>query len=155
MQVEGAFSVGGSGGEEQKSYVVAGAILSCSCGTQLTRLKIPFSHGVYVKEMPQVNVEDYKPGVNIIHFGNCTNQLNPAVKNGKFDTEGVQKAPCVPVITGPWVNGKFDVLIEEQPALLSHCTNTCIYEGSLIRIEDDGQDLGGVSVGSSGSGAIR
>lgn len=154
MQVEGAFSVN-EGSAAQESYVVAGAILSCSCGTQLTRLKIPFSHGVYIKEKPQLNIDDYLPGVNIINFGNCTNQLNPAVKNGKVDVEGVQKAPCVPVITGPWVNGKSDVLIEGKPALLSPCTNTCMYAGSLIKIEDDGQNLGGVSVGSSGSGAIR
>ncbi|WP_413773645.1 DUF4280 domain-containing protein [Paenibacillus campinasensis] len=140
------------GGEAEASYVVAGAILSCSCGTQLTRLKLPYSHGVYVKEKPQMNIDDYVPNVNIINFGNCTNQLNPAVQNGQFDTEGVQKAPCVPVITGPWINGKSDVLIEGSPALLSTCTNTCIYAGSLIVIEDDGQNLGGVSVGSASGG---
>ncbi|WP_017815002.1 DUF4280 domain-containing protein [Paenibacillus shenyangensis] len=151
MQVESATQALPSAPAAQQSYVVAGAIISCSCGTQLTRLKVPVSHGVYIRKLPQLNINDYQPGVNIMNFGNCTNQLNPAVKNGSVDTNGVQKAPCIPVITTPWINGKEDVLVESQPAMLNGCTNNCVYAGSLIKVEDDGQNLGGVSVGGGGS----
>lgn len=93
-----------------------------------------------------MNVADYEPMVNIIPFGNCFSMLNPAVQNGEMDIEGLQKAPCVPVITERWAGGKEDVLIEGEPALLSDCTTFCIH-GGLIQIEDDGQELDGTSVG--------
>ncbi|CAH1225286.1 hypothetical protein PAECIP111890_05779 [Paenibacillus sp. JJ-223] len=135
----------GAGGP---AYVVAGAILSCSCGTQLNRLKIPYSHGVHLKEKAQLNVADATPMIHIMPFGNCTSQLNPAVQAGEFDIEGVQKAPCIPVVSTPWMGGKTDVLIENEPALLSTCMNMCLY-GGYIQIEDDGQELGGSSIGGT------
>ncbi|OAB45519.1 DUF4280 domain-containing protein [Paenibacillus glacialis] len=146
----GPIIVNDGAGGEQKSYVVAGAILSCSFGTQLNRLKIPMCHGVHLKDKAQLSIADYVPGVHIMPFGNCFSRLNPAVQNGQFDTEGLQKAPCVPQILSAWVGGKSDVLVEGEPALLSSCTNSCVFSGS-IRIEDDGQELGGTSLGSSGS----
>ncbi|MCY9529456.1 MULTISPECIES: DUF4280 domain-containing protein [Paenibacillus] len=130
-----------NGSGDKKSYVVAGAILKCSYGTQPTRLKTPLSHGVYVKNKAQMNVKDYIPGVNIINFGNCSSLMNPAVQNSTMvDIYGVKKAPCMPVIGLPWINGKSDVLIEDEPALLNTCTLRCVYCG-LIEVEDDGQNL--------------
>ncbi|MEJ3720582.1 DUF4280 domain-containing protein [Paenibacillus polymyxa] len=125
----------------KKSYVVAGAILSCSYGTQPTRLKRPFSHGVYVKNKAQMNIGDYVPGVNIQSFGNCSSPFNPAVQASEMvDIYGVKKAPCVPVLTMPWLNGKSDVKIEGQPALTQNCIHQCLYCGH-IQIENDGQEL--------------
>ncbi|BFH17780.1 DUF4280 domain-containing protein [Paenibacillus melissococcoides] len=130
-----------SGSGDKKSYVVAGAILKCSFGTQPTRLKTPLSHGVYIKNKAQMNIKDYKPGVNIIHFGNCSSPDNPAVQNSSLvDVFGVKKAPCIPLINMPWLNGKSDVLVENEPALLNTCTTRCIHCG-LIQIENDGQNL--------------
>ncbi|ANF97583.1 DUF4280 domain-containing protein [Paenibacillus bovis] len=130
-----------AGNGAKKSYVVAGAILSCSHGTQPTRLKRPFSHGVYVKNKAQMNIGDYLPGTNISSFGNCSCLQNPAVQSSNMvDIYGVKKAPCVPVLTRPWLNGKSDVLIEGQPALTHNCTHQCLYGGN-IKIEDDGQEL--------------
>ncbi len=104
------------GTSAKKSYVVAGAILSCSYGTQPTRLKRPFSPGVYVKNKAQMNIGDYVPRVNIQSFGNCSSLLNPAVQASEMvDIYGVKKAPCVPVLTMPWLNGKSDVKIEGSP----------------------------------------
>ena len=130
---------GGSGGKN--SYVVAGAILTCEYGTQPTRLKLPYSHGVYVKGKAQTNVTDCVPGVNITSFGNCSCLMNPAVQTSHMvDINGVKKAPCMPVFTMPWLSEKSDVLIEGQPALLKSDQQKCLY-GGLIRIEDDGQNL--------------
>ncbi|KAF6558368.1 DUF4280 domain-containing protein [Paenibacillus sp. EKM202P] len=130
-----------AGRGSKQGYVVAGAILSCSFGTQPTRLKRPFSHGVYVKEKAQMNVGDYLSGTNIKNFGRCSCPANPAVKSSDMvDIYGVKKANCVPVITGPWIGGKSDVLVEGEPALLDQCSNACIY-GGMIRITDDGQTL--------------
>ncbi|MBY0086119.1 DUF4280 domain-containing protein [Brevibacillus brevis] len=64
---------------ERKSYVVVGAILSCSNGSKVSRLKMPFSHGVFVKGKPQMNIMDFVPNVNIMPFGKCSSLKNPVV----------------------------------------------------------------------------
>ncbi|MEC0235053.1 DUF4280 domain-containing protein [Paenibacillus kribbensis] len=126
---------------DKKGYVVAGAILKCSFGTQPTRLKRPFSHGVYIKDKAQMNVSDYLPGDNISGFGRCFSLTNPAVLNSNMvDIYGVKKAPCIPMITRPWIGGKKDVLVEGQPSLTDQCSNSCLYCG-FISIKNDGQNL--------------
>ncbi|MFX3633293.1 MAG: DUF4280 domain-containing protein [Candidatus Pristimantibacillus sp.] len=135
-----------SSNEDQKSYVVAGAVLMCNCGTQYSRLKMPLSHGVYIKGKAQMNVEDYIPNINIMPFGNCVNPSNPDVQNGRVDIEGVKKAPCIPKVTLPWRNGKVNKVIEGSAALLNDCTNKCTFNGDII-IVDNGQNLGGTIVG--------
>ncbi|MBG9943112.1 DUF4280 domain-containing protein [Brevibacillus formosus] len=124
----------------KKSYVVAGAILSCDYGSQKNKLKTPFSHGVYIRNQAQMNVNDYMPKVNIMPFGKCKCEKNPTVAAATAANNGVLKPmPCVPVVTMPWIDGKADVLVENHPALLNTSTNMCIY-GGCIRIEDDGQE---------------
>ncbi|WP_042160186.1 DUF4280 domain-containing protein [Paenibacillus gorillae] len=132
--------------EDPKSYVVAGAVLSCNSGTQLSRLKMPLSHGVYIKDNAQMNVDDYKSGVNIMPFGYCCNPQNPAVQNGRVDIEGVKKAPCLPIVDIAWRNGKTDKLVEGSAALLDHCTTSCMHGGEIF-IVDNGQNLGGTKIG--------
>lgn len=126
---------------EQKSYVVAGAIVSCPYGTKMTRLTMPNSHGVYVKDKPQMNVNDYQGVTNIQPFGQCFSMMNPAVAAATQTNGDILKPqPCTPIIQMPWQGGKTDVLIEGAPALLNTCTNMCLYAGD-IKIEDDGQEL--------------
>ncbi|TQK62738.1 uncharacterized protein DUF4280 [Brevibacillus sp. AG162] len=133
---------------ERKSYVVVGAILSCSSGSQLSRLKMPFSHGVFVKGKPQMNIMDFVPNINIMPFGKCSSLKNPAVASATAANNGVlTPMPCTPVMTMPWIDGKPDKMVGEHPALLNKSTNMCFHCGQ-IKIEDDGQDLGGVTVGN-------
>ncbi|MGG1895765.1 DUF4280 domain-containing protein [Brevibacillus formosus] len=58
--------------------------------------------------------------------------------------------PCIPLTTMPWIDGKADKMVGGHPALLNKSTNMCFYCGQ-IKIEDDGQDLGGVTVGIQSS----
>lgn len=138
---------------ERKSYVVVGAILSCSSGSQLSRLKMPFSHGVFVKGKPQVSIMDFVPNTNIMPFGKCSSLKNPAVASATAANNGVlTPMPCtplttMPLTTMPWMDGKADKMVDGHPALLNKSTNMCFHCG-LIKIEDDGQDLGGVTVGN-------
>lgn len=132
-------------------YAVAGAIVHCSYGTQLGRLKLPLCHGVYTKDKALMNVNDYEPFQNVMPFGYCTSSLNPAVANGRIDILGVRKAPCVPVLTKEWLNGKEDKIVDGYAALTKESTNMCLYCG-MIKILDDGQNLApvfseGVDVG--------
>ncbi|TQK62413.1 uncharacterized protein DUF4280 [Brevibacillus sp. AG162] len=136
---------------ERKSYVVVGAILSCSSGSRLSRLKMPFSHGVFVKGKPQMNIMDFVPNINIMPFGKCNNLKNPAVASATAANNGVlTPMPCTPVMTMPWIDGKPDKMVGGHPALLNKSTNMCFHCG-LIKIEDDGQDLGGVTIGNQSS----
>lgn len=103
------------------TYVVRGAETVCSKGSKPSRLNIPYSHGVFLKNQPQLNIMDCKGNVNIMSYGKCS----------KLD------GPCKPA-TSPWVAGKSDVLIENQPALLNKCTTSCAV-GGKIKITNDGQ----------------
>ncbi|MED4351061.1 DUF4280 domain-containing protein [Schinkia azotoformans] len=127
-------------GTEKKSYVVAGATLSCTQGNQTSRLTMPVSHGVYVKEKAQMNVMDFQPSVNIQPFGLCQTTANPVVAAATAANYGVlTPMPCTPVVTMPWINGKDDQLIENFSALTNQSFNMCLYSGT-IKVEDDGQE---------------
>ncbi|GMA98765.1 DUF4280 domain-containing protein [Pelosinus sp. IPA-1] len=112
------------GGAEAQSYVVRGAKVTCSKGTSPSQLDLPRCHGVYLQDKPQLNIMDYQPGANIMPFGTC---LKPGLP------------PCSPSILGPWTDGKKDVLIEEQQALLNTSVNFCV-QGGVIKITKDGQE---------------
>ncbi|MED4351068.1 DUF4280 domain-containing protein [Schinkia azotoformans] len=127
-------------GTEKKSYVVAGATLSCTQGDQMSRLTMPVSHGVYVKEKAQMNVMDFKPSVNIQPFGLCQTTTNSAVAAATAAIYGIlTPMPCTPVVTMPWINGKDDQLIENAPALTNQSLIMCLYSGT-IKVKDDGQE---------------
>lgn len=56
--------------QEQFSYVVHGAIISCEHGSHLNYLNLPQDHGVYIKGKAVMNVGDRNPE-NIPTFGVC------------------------------------------------------------------------------------
>lgn len=123
-----------------QSYVVQGAKLKCSFGDREGKLQIPTDHGIYIKEKPQANIKDFQPQVNILPFGQCSSLNNPTVKAATQANRGrLKPMPCVPNITMPWINGKADKEVGQQPALLNKSTNMCMWCGR-ITIEDDGQE---------------
>ncbi|MWC30010.1 DUF4280 domain-containing protein [Paenibacillus sp. MMS18-CY102] len=111
-----------AGGEH--SYVVRGATLKCSNGTDPGVLNLPMCHGVYIKDASVMNIKDCLPITNISTFGICK-------ETGDF---------CQPAFCNPaqWSSGKEDVLLDEEPALLNNSTLTCLNKG-IISIENDGQ----------------
>jgi len=106
-----------------KSYVVRAAKTRCTFGSEPSRLDLPFCHGIYLKDKPQLNIMDCKPLVNIFTFGRCK-----------------KRGACMPSVATPWIQGKEDVLLNGQPALLNTSMIACL-EGGIIRITDDGQEL--------------
>lgn len=147
-----ALSEGAFGGEQ--TYVVRGATLQCSQGTDPGILNAAYSHGVYIKDKPILTVEDAVCGAN----------ANISEKHAFGLCKLQQGLPCEPQIEpgAKWTGGKEDVLIEGAPALLSNCTLTCnckglpgvrmsvvpgsiivdlpTESGGVISITDDGQD---------------
>lgn len=133
----GLQALGGIGAGD--SYVVMGAMTECTWGSMDGRLILPISHGVYIKEKAQLNIMDFKPFYNILPFGMCSSLANPIVAAATAANQGVlRKMPCTPVVVTPWISGKTDSMVENQPALLCSSMNMCLFCG-LITINDDGQ----------------
>ncbi|WP_081949386.1 DUF4280 domain-containing protein [Paenibacillus durus] len=117
---------------EEYSYVVRGATLQCSQGTYPGVLNAMYSHGIYIKDKPVLNVADAIPGAHISKeyaFGLCERKYG---------------LPCKPEIAfgTKWTHGKENVLIEGEHALLSKSTLICSCPGGggIISILDDGQN---------------
>ncbi|ADO57886.1 hypothetical protein NS115_10820 [Paenibacillus jamilae] len=142
-----ALAQGALSGEH--SYVVRGAKLQCSQGTDPGVLNMMYSHGVFIKDKPVLNVDDAICGANISKinaFGLCK------LKHG---------LPCEPEIAfgSKWTGGKEDVLIEGAPALLNNSTLMCSCQDVLTNTFNfmiDPSDDGTLSsaIGPSGGGII-
>jgi hypothetical protein len=124
----------------ERSYVVEGATLTCSCGSISSELKAPPNRNVFINDQAQLNVADSKPHLNIRPFGNCRSMDNPTVAEATKANNGqLRPMPCSPMIAMSWTGlGKADVMVEQDQALLSNGMTTCMYNG-VIQITDDGQ----------------
>ena len=111
----------GSGGE---TYVVEGAKLTCSLGGKANSLRIPDDRRISINGRKQANIGDHGGGKNIMSFGPCSRSTPPP--------------PCIMSTGMKWVNGKGNVLVEGEPALLDTSVNLCAC-GGVIRIANDGQ----------------
>jgi len=121
------------------SYIVAGAKVKCSFGEQSVSLQLPLDHKIFINEKAQANITDFKPMLNIPPFGMCSSMANPTVAAATAANYGrLQKMPCIPVLTMPWIGGKADLLLGDQPALLKSACLNCQWAGQ-IKFEDDGQ----------------
>jgi hypothetical protein len=121
------------------SYVVEGATLKCNFGDSTSKLKIPIKHEIYINDKTQANMMDYIPMANIMPFGMCCSLSNPTVATATSAAGGVlQKMPCIPALSAPWVCCKNDVLIDKFPAVLKSSKLMCAWLG-VIKVEKDGQ----------------
>ena len=124
--------------------VCAGAMLQCSFGVAPSALVVTPENKV-VTTTPSATIMDHKPIKNIISFGMCTTQSNPAVAAATSAATAAAlgvptptPAPCVPATATPWVPGAPTVLIANQPALNDTSTLICTY-GGVITIKSPGQ----------------
>ncbi len=118
----------------------SGATLSCSYGTATSALTILPTNEVNADSMPAATVEDYSPLVNIMSFGECTSETNPAVIAATAAANGVQTpAPCVPATVTPWSPGIADVTIGGLTALDNNSTCACTWAGE-ISFSDAGEE---------------
>lgn len=106
-------------------YVVRGATMKCSLGTDKDVLNLPFSHGVFLKDKAMTNIADSLGGKNIMCFGSCLISSPPP--------------PCSPAVSMNWINGsETKLLIEGVEALLDDAKVTCSISG-VIDFIDSGQ----------------
>jgi hypothetical protein len=118
--------------------VCLGATLQCSFGLAPSSL-IVLPVNQVVTNVPDANIMDNKPLVNIPPFGMCQSLANPAVAAATTAALGVlTPMPCVPITPAPWAPGSPTVLIRGLPALNNSSKLMCTWAG-VIQIVNPGQ----------------
>ncbi len=119
--------------------VCSNAVLMCSFGVAPSTMMVTPENMVNASNMPAATILDNIPMKNILPFGMCTTQSNPAVAAATAAALGVPTpAPCVPATTAPWTPGSATVMIRSKPALNSTSKLMCSY-GGVISINFAGQ----------------
>jgi len=118
--------------------VCGGAMLKCSFGLAPgTLMVLPASQ--VMTAMPDANIMDNKPMVNIMPFGMCTSLANPMVAAATAAALGVlTPMPCIPMTAAPWMPGAPTVLLGNLPALNNSSKLMCT-AGGVIEICMPGQ----------------
>lgn len=119
--------------------VCMGAVTKCSFGMAPSSLVVLPTNRVTTTNMPDANIMDHIPMVNIMPFGMCQSAANPTVAAATAAALGVlTPMPCIPVTPAPWAPGSPTVMIANQPALNNSSTLNCIW-GGIIEINFAGQ----------------
>jgi hypothetical protein len=119
--------------------VCMGAMLQCSFGVAPSSLVVLPVNRVQTNQVPDANIMDHIPMVNIMPFGMCTSISNPAVASATSAALGVlTPMPCVPVTSSPWTPGAPTVLLGNFPALNNSSMLNCIW-GGVITITNPGE----------------
>jgi len=115
-----------------------GAMLQCSFGAAPGSLMVlPLNRTL--TNMPDANILDNKPFVNILPFGTCISLANPMVAAATAAALGVlTPMPCIPMTMAPWVPGSPTVLLGNMPALNASSKLICTW-GGVIGVNAPGQ----------------
>ncbi|CAN7328335.1 MULTISPECIES: DUF4280 domain-containing protein [Duganella] len=115
-----------------------GAMLKCTFGVAPGTLMVLPANCV-LTAVPDANIMDNKPMMNILPFGMCQSMANPMVAAATAAALGVlTPMPCIPATTAPWVPGSPTVLIGNMPALNNSSKLMCMW-GGVIGINAPGQ----------------
>jgi hypothetical protein len=119
--------------------VCNGATMQCSFGLAPSSLVVLPVNRVTTGEVPDANIMDHVPMVNIMPFGMCTSLANPTVAAATSAALGVlTPTPCVPNTPSPWVSGAPTVLLANQPSLDNTHKLMCVW-GGVIQFVTPGQ----------------
>jgi hypothetical protein len=121
--------------------VCMGAQMMCSFGMAPSNLVVlPPPKFTMTDMMPDANIMDFVPMVNIMPFGACMTPSNPAVAAATAAALGVlTPMPCIPVTTSPWTPGAATVMLGNAPALDNISTLMCMW-GGVITFMDAGEE---------------
>ena len=115
-----------------------GAMLKCTFGVAPGTLMVLPANCV-LTAVPDANIMDNKPMMNILPFGMCQSLANPTVAAATTAALGVlTPMPCIPVTPSPWAVGSPTVTLANQPALNKSSILMCNW-GGVITIEVEGQ----------------
>src|SRR5215831_14604007 len=112
--------------------VVHGATLMCSFGTAPSTFVVLPQNQVIDEKVPDANIMDHVPIVNIMPFGMCTSLANPTVAAATAAALGVlTPMPCIPNTPAPWVPGAPTVLLGNNPTLDDTSKLNCVWAGVI------------------------
>lgn len=117
-----------------------GAMMKCSFGAAPSSLVVLPTNRVMTDEVPDANIMDHIPMVNIMPFGMCSSMAFPATASATAAAEGaLTPMPCIPATPAPWVTGAPTVLLANFPTLDNVSQLMCIW-GGVIEFEDAGEE---------------
>ncbi|MGO9228804.1 MAG: DUF4280 domain-containing protein [Bryobacteraceae bacterium] len=112
--------------------VCMGASMMCTFGMAPSSLVVLPINRVQTDEVPDANIMDHIPMVNIMPFGMCMSPANPTVAAATAAALGVlTPMPCIPATPAPWVAGAPNVLLGNFPTLDNISELNCIWGGVI------------------------
>ncbi len=118
--------------------VCMGAMIKCTFGAAPGSLMV-LPASMVLTGVPDANIMDGKPMVNVLPFGTCMSMANPMVAAATAAALGVlTPMPCIPMTMAPWVPGAPTVLLGNMPALNNSSKLMCMW-GGVIGIDVPGQ----------------
>ncbi len=120
--------------------VCMGAMMQCSFGMAPSSLVVLPTNRVMTNMVPDANIMDHIPMVNIMPFGMCQSLANPTVAAATTAALGVlTPMPCIPVTPAPWIAGAPTVLLGNFPTLDNVSQLMCTWAG-VITFTDAGEE---------------
>jgi hypothetical protein len=120
--------------------VCMGAMMQCTFGLAPSSLVVLPTNRVMTNNVPDANIMDHIPMVNIMPFGMCQSLANPEVAAATAAALGVlTPMPCIPATPAPWVPGAPTVLLGNFPTLDNVSQLMCIW-GGVITFTDPGEE---------------
>ena len=114
--------------------------MQCTFGMAPSSLVVLPINRVMTNEVPDANIMDHIPMVNIMPFGMCQSPSNPTVAAATAAAMGVlTPMPCIPATPAPWVAGAPTVLLGNQPTLDNVSQLMCIW-GGVITFTNPGEE---------------
>lgn len=118
--------------------VVHGALTMCSFGQMPGSLNVLPANRTMAGNLPQANIMDNKPFVNVMPFGLCMSLANPITAAQTAAAMGVlTPGACTPMTSAPWAPGAAQTQVASFPALTNNCKCVCSY-GGVIQITYSG-----------------
>jgi Domain of unknown function (DUF4280) len=116
--------------------VCMGAMMQCSFGVAPSSLVVLPINRVMTNMVPDANIMDHIPMVNIMPFGVCTSIANPTVAAATAAALGVlTPMPCIPATPAPWVAGAPTVLLGNFPSLDNVSQLMCMWAGVITFVD--------------------
>jgi len=109
-----------------------GAQMMCTMGMAPSALVVLPTNRVNTNMMPDANIMDHIPMVNIMPFGACMSPANPVVAAATAAALGVlTPMPCIPNTPTPWVPGGITVNLGNFTTLDNVSQLMCVWAGVI------------------------
>ncbi len=119
--------------------VCMGAMMMCSFGVAPSNLVVLPKNTVFTDQVPDANIMDHVPMLNIMPFGMCMSPANPVVAAATAAALGVlTPMPCIPNTPAPWVPGAPTVMLGNFPTLDNVSKLMCVW-GGVIQFTTPGE----------------